>query len=82
MRSARRTTLVLASAALLAAPPAAGAAKKLYTVSMSGRDTADVTRSWVVPPNSERCTGQIWDTRHLTSSFRVYDRGKSGSSTR
>ncbi len=71
MPAARRTALLAATALLVAAPPAAGAAKKLYTVSMSGRDAADVTRSWMVPPNSERCTGEIWDTRHLTSSFRV-----------
>jgi hypothetical protein len=57
MRSARRTIIVLAIAALLAAPPAAIASSKLFTVSLSGRDTADVTRSFTVPPNSERCTG-------------------------
>jgi hypothetical protein len=72
MRLTRRTAFLAALLATLAATsPAMGATKKLYTVSMSGRDTADVTRSWVVPPNSERCTGEIRDTRHLTSSFGV-----------
>jgi hypothetical protein len=71
MRSARRTILVLATAALLAAPPVAAASSKLFRVSLSGRDSADVTRSFTVPPNSERCTGTIVDTRQLTSSFGV-----------
>ena len=56
---------------LVAAPPATAAPAKLYRVAMSGRDTTDVTRSFTVAPNSERCTGTITDTRHLTSSFGV-----------
>ena len=71
MRSARRVILALATAALLAAPSTAAASSKLFRVWLSGRDTADVTRSFAVPPNSERCTGTITDTRHLTSSFGV-----------
>ena len=71
MRSARRVTLALATAALLAAPSTAPASSKLFRVSLSGRDTTDVTRSFAVPPDSERCTGTITDTRHLTSSFGV-----------
>jgi hypothetical protein len=72
MRLARSTTLLAATvAALAAASPASGATSKLYSVALSGKDTADVTRSWTVPPDSERCTGTITDTRQLTSSFGV-----------
>jgi len=72
MRLARATALLAATIAVLtAAPSASGAASRLYTVALSGKDTADLTRSWTVPPNSERCTGTITDTRHLTSSFGV-----------
>ena len=69
MRSARSVTLALATAALLAAPSTAPASSKLFRASLSGKDTTDVTRSFAVPPDSERCTGMITDTRHLTSSF-------------
>jgi hypothetical protein len=71
MRPARRTIPALLIAALLAAPSSAAAASKLYRVSFSGRDTADFTRSFAVPPNSERCTGTITDTRHITSAFGI-----------
>jgi hypothetical protein len=71
MPSARHTVLLAATAVLLVTPPAAGAKTKLYRIAMSGRDTADVTRSQAVPPVNEWCQGTVTDTRHITSSFRV-----------
>ena len=71
MTPARRTALVAAAAALLAAPPAFGAQAKLYRIAMTGRDTADVTRSQAVSPPQEWCQGTVTETRHLTSAFGV-----------
>ena len=63
--------IALAAAALIAVPTAFAAQPKLYRVSMSGKDTADVTKSWAVPPLTEGCTGTVTETRHITSSFGV-----------
>lgn len=67
----RLTSLIVVLTALVAAPAADGAGPKLYRVALSGRDTADVTRSQAVPPVQEWCQGTVTETRHITSAFGV-----------
>jgi hypothetical protein len=67
----RAVAAIVAVSALAVAPAAHGAKRKLYRVALSGRDTADVTRSRAVPPIQEWCQGTVTETRHITSSFGV-----------
>ena len=85
----RLASLIVVLTALGWVSAAHGAGPKLYRLALSGRDTADVTRSQAIPPVQEvvphehrnlACRFVPWAPRTLISRF-VMNPGMSGTYT-